>query len=236
MLAYNMSKIFTDISPILKNEADELYQQFITAMPVALHPHLFRAGSAGHKEISHDMDVMLDLDAVLRYFSCRYAVMARDLLAKQFIGYEIRKSGIRIHVKFPYKTRFVQVDVFIVKDARSIAALHTHAYSEMGSTTGAQKHKILNALAKQCGYYWSPFEGLYTRNFIDGTKYEFIANDPNLIAKILLWSADASCKDLETPQRILDAVPKTLRRYLYEDLKKDHLPVDLGPNDVIVLT
>lgn len=220
----------------MKNEADDLYRQFLAAMPAALHPHLFRAGSAGHKETSHDMDVMLDLDAVLSYFNCRYAIMARDLLAKHFIGYEIRKWGIRIHIKFPYKTRFVQVDIFVVKDARFIAALHTHAYNEMGSTTGAQKHKILYFLAKQCGYYWSPFEGLFTRNFIDGTKHEFMANDPNLVAKILLWSSDASSKDLETPQRILDAVPKPLRRYLYEDLKKDHLPVDLGPNDVIVLT
>lgn len=219
--------VFPDVKPFAKEQADQILKTINKVMPKGLP--LIKVGSAGQKPISGDMDVMVDEDALLKFFSKEIknqlekhtgkkaapnpAQIARLLLKEYFKskGFDAAQTGINVHVKVPTSKNPAQVDVMLVKDANNMSKFHQHDYS--GKFRGSQKHQLLSSIAKHIkskkypyGLMWSAFQGLFSRNE-QGQKDQLITRDPDTVAKMLI-SPKATLKDLGNVESIINALPE----------------------------
>jgi hypothetical protein len=189
---------------------------------------LIKVGSAGQKPVSGDMDVMVDEEALLKYFSKQIkdqlskitgkkaapnlAQIARALLKEYFKtkGFDTAQTGINVHVKVPTNKDPAQVDIMLVKDASNVSKFHQHDYT--GKFRGSHKHQLMSSIAKHMkskkypnGLMWSAFQGLFNRD-LQGKKDQLITRDPDTVAKMLL-NPKATVKDLGNVESILKAIP-----------------------------
>ena len=211
--------MFPDSADIPKAAAGTVLANLKKALPAELSSQAFATGSAGQKDVSGDMDVMLDNAAVLAWSGQQDQKAAKAALkaALEKAGLKTALSGISVHARVPMGDQFAQVDIMLVDDAATVSKLHQHDYAAMGSTyKGKHKHFILSSAAKAVknekypnGLMWSAFQGLFSRG-PDGKKADFITNDPDQIARMLL-NPNASAKDLASPQSIVAAIPKAER-------------------------
>ena len=211
--------MFPDSADITKEAAGTVLANLKKALPPELANQTFATGSAGQKPVSGDMDIMIDNAAVLNWSKQKDPKAAKAALkaALEKAGLQTALSGISVHARVPMGKEFAQVDIMLVDDAATVSKLHQHDYSAMGTTyKGKHKHFILSSAAKAVkgskypnGLMWSAFQGLFTRG-PDGKKAEFVTNDPDTIAKMLL-NPGATAKDLASPQSIVAAIPKNER-------------------------
>lgn len=232
--------MFPDSVNIPKAAAGSVLANLKKALPPELAKQAFATGSAGQKDVSGDMDVMLDNSAVLAWSGESDAKSAKLKLkaALEQAGLKTALSGISVHARVPMGKDFAQVDIMLVDNAATISKLHQHDYAAMGATyKGKHKHYILSSAAKAIksekhpnGLMWSAFQGLFSRG-PDGKKAGFITNDPDQIAKILL-NPSASEKDLASPQSIVAAIPKAERAAKLTaakaDFDKEGIPLPEG--------
>lgn len=170
-------------------------------------------------KVSNDFDVMTDEDAVKAFFKVTDAKEARKKLAEYMrnLGFETAQSGIIVHVLVPVSGMGVQTDIMVTPQADAIAKFHTHSLPSGSPYKGKNKVIALSHLAKLKGYMFSPWQGLFKRT-ADGRKGEFITNDIDTVAKILLGGNAA---DLGSVESILKKLPRVEAQKMLQDLRSD---------------
>lgn len=204
-----------DVPAILQAVNAALQGTGIRAIPVG------SAASPKPGKKSGDMDVIVDEPAVLNFFKAKDAKTARkalnDYIAKQ--GLETAQSGINVHVRVPLGDEAHQVDIMVTPKAERVSKFHTHDIPDKSPYKGVNKQLILAILAKQKGYMWSAWQGLFARNE-EGKKGDFVSDDLDEIAQILLGDGTSS-KNLGSVESILKSLPNDEAAALLDRARQD---------------
>ena len=211
-------------------------------------------GSAGKKEVSGDMDVIIDLEQIRQALGVPEPENKKQakLLGKnvrieleklfQQAGLVTMKSGISVHAGIPTGEgdSVAQVDLMVVPNAAAVAPLHQHDYSENPKMKGSTIHGILAALTRatpppegmstpegEKSYYkLSPYIGLMTRN-----PSELVTSNKDEIAKVIIHP-EADAKDLSSVRNLLRALkrlaPEKYQLIINDDFLKDKIKDDLN--------
>lgn len=239
--------VWPDITPFSKEQASEILKTLQKIMPKGVE--LIKVGSAGHKPISGDMDVMVDENKIIKLFKPQIeAVMksqqtakkkmtpvqiARQLFKEYFEkkGFQAALSGVNVHVRVPVGKTIAQVDIMFVEDAANVSIFHQHDYNS--EFAGKHKQMLLSSIAKETkttkypyGMMWSAFQGLFSRDK-NGKKDQLITRDPDIVAKLLL-NPNAHRKDLANVESVIAALKddnlKTQKLQAFRaDLEKEKL-------------
>lgn len=190
-----------DIPAILKTINSALQGTGITVIPVG------SAASPKPGKKSGDMDVLADETAVMSFFKAKDGKTARKAL-NDYIhskGLDTAQTGINVHVNVPVGGQHHQVDIMVTPNAQQVAKFHTHNIPQGSPYKGVNKQLLMAFLAKDKGYMWSAWQGLFARD-ANGKKADFVTDDLDKIAGILTGKADASV--LGSVESILAALPK----------------------------
>lgn len=204
-----------DVPEILKTVNKTLEGTGIKAIPVG------SAASPKPGKRSGDMDVIVDEQVVLDYFKAKDAKTGRKALS-EFIakrGLQTAQSGINVHVRVPVGNEFVQVDIMVTPKAEKISKFHTHAIPDFSPYKGVNKQLMLAIHAKDKGYMWSAWQGLFARN-PEGKKGEFVSDDLDEIAKTL-FGPKADSHTLGSVESMMKALPPNKAEELLQKAKAD---------------
>lgn len=189
-----------DVPAILKTVNNALRGTGIEVIPVG------SAATPKPGKQSGDMDVLADEAAVMSYFKAKDAKTARKALNDYISGkgLETAQTGINVHVNAPVGADHHQVDIMVTANAPTIAKFHTHEIPAGSPYKGVNKQLLMAFLAKDRGYMWSAWQGLFARDAA-GKKSDFVTDDLTKIAEILTGTADA--RILGSVESILAALP-----------------------------
>lgn len=167
---------------------------------------------------SGDIDVIVDEKSILEMFNTTNSKSGRKALYNYIVqkGYTAAQTGSIVHVQLPFNNQLHQVDIMVVADAESISKFHIHKIPKNSPYKGMNKHLLIHLIAKEQGYFWSPWQGLFER--VDNKKGQFISNNVNEIAKILL---NSSASSLDCVESILNSFPKTKSAELLSTIQQD---------------
>lgn len=207
-------KVFDNTLPVNHKDIPSILNKFNTILKVNAIP----VGSSATPQIgcqSGDIDIIVDESQLAHQFHTVDSKSLRKCLYNYIVnqGFRAAQSGVIVHVCFPFENNYYQIDIMVVADARNIAKLHTHSSS---MHKGVNKHLLLNAIAKNKGYFWSPWQGLFER--IDNKKGSFITNDTCEISKILL---ESSVDSLSSVESILACLTKDQSKKYLKQLELD---------------
>ncbi len=191
-----------DVPAILKTVNSALRGTGIEVIPVG------SAATPKPGKQSGDMDVLADEGAVMHYFKAKDAKTARKAL-NDYIkakGLETAQTGINVHVNVPVGSEHHQVDIMVTANALQVAKFHTHSIPQGSPYKGVNKQLLMAFLAKDKGYMWSAWQGLFARDPATGKKADFVTDDLAKIAEILTGRADATV--LGSVESILAALPQ----------------------------
>ena len=179
--------------------------------------NLYPIGSAGHKEVSSDIDALIDASELMTAFPAKELKLSRKALEDYFKskGLFAARTGVSIHVGIPIGATqdVVQVDLMAVENAAAAQPLHTHDYSDP-QMKGGTLHGMWADLANMSSVeghesvMMSPYKGL-----VDRTTKELITNNKDEIAKIIIGPT-ASAADMGNPQRVLAALKPYPEKYV----------------------
>jgi len=178
--------------------------------------NLYPIGSAGKKEISSDIDALIDARELMKVFPAKELKLSRKALEDFFKdkGLAAARTGVSIHVGVPTGngSDIVQVDLMAVDNAKAAQPLHTHDYTDptmKGGTLHAMWADLANmsSLPNHKSLMMSPYKGLLDRE----TK-ELVANDKDQIAKIIIGPT-ATADDMGNPTKMLKALEKYPDKY-----------------------
>lgn len=193
--------------------------------------NLYPIGSAGHKEVSSDIDALVDAKELMSAFPAKELKLSRKALEDHFKsqGLFAARTGVSVHVGVPIgdTDKLVQVDLMAVDNAKAAQPLHTHDYSDP-NMKGGTLHGMWADLANMssveghASVMMSPYKGL-----VDRETKELITNNKDEIAKVIIGPT-ASAADMGNPQRVLAA----LKQYpdKYKAIKDKYFP-DEGTRD-----
>jgi hypothetical protein len=208
---------------ILKTINQALKSTGIQAIPVG------SAATPKEGQQSGDMDVIVDEAAVLEFFKAKDAKSARKELSAfiQQQGLETAQSGINVHVNVPVGQSHHQVDIMVTGNAPKVAKFHTHDIPAGSPYKGVNKQLMLAILAKQKGYMWSAWQGLFSRT-PEGKKGEFVTDDLDEVARVLLGNI-ASAANLSSVENIMRAMPDDQAAALLDRARQDPNWVEKKP-------
>ena len=179
--------------------------------------NLYPIGSAGHKEVSSDIDALIDASELMTAFPAKELKLSRKALEDYFKskGLFAARTGVSIHVGIPIGATqdVVQVDLMAVENAAAAQPLHTHDYTDP-QMKGGTLHGMWADLANMSSVeghesvMMSPYKGL-----VDRTTKELITNNKDEIAKIIIGPT-ASAADMGNPQRVLAALKPYPEKYV----------------------
>lgn len=200
-------KAIPDSTPVNPQQFQEVMSALKELLPgVESHP----IGSAGHKPLSGDVDVLIDQDQVLGLTGAQDAKTARVALAQQFQekGLEVKRSGVSVHVGIPVTDGLAQVDLMIVPNAGSVARMHQHDYSTDPEMKGGAIFPMLADLLRVSdpNLKLSPWRGVVTRD-----TDELVTNDKDEIAALALGPGHTA-RDIGNPAAIRTAASKSPER------------------------
>jgi len=186
--------------------------------------HAIPVGSAATPtpgRTSGDMDVIVDEAAVLEYFKVKDAKTARKALNDYMSskGFQTAQSGINVHVRVPLGHHAHQVDIMVTPKADKVSKFHTHDIPHGSPYKGVNKQLMLAILAKQKGYMWSAWQGLFARS-PEGKKGDFVSDDLDYIAKTII-GPHANHKNLGSVEAILKGLPKDQADALLAKARED---------------
>jgi hypothetical protein len=115
----------------------------------------------------------------------------------------------------------------VTANAPTVSKFHTHNIPANSPYKGVNKQLILAILAKQKGYMWSAWQGLFDRNE-QGKKGNFVSDDLDSIANVLLGKGTSS-KDLGSVEAILGALPPEIAEPLLDRARQDPNWVEKKP-------
>jgi hypothetical protein len=172
---------------------------------IAIYP----IGSAGQKSVSSDADFLIDATELMIAFPASTLSDSRKKLEAYFksIGLFAARTGVSVHVGIPINSKqVVQVDLMAVENAKEVAPLHQHDYSEDPTMKGGTLHAIWADLARLSSVpghksvMISPYKGL-----VDRETKEFITSSKDAIAKIIIGPTATSC-DMRSVSAIIQAL------------------------------
>ena len=178
--------------------------------------NLYPIGSAGKKEVSSDIDALIDAAELMAVFPAKELKLSRKALEDYFKskGLLAARTGVSIHVGVPIGTsdKLVQVDLMAVDNAAAAQPLHTHDYTDpamKGGTLHAMWADLANmsSMEGHSSLMMSPYKGL-----VDRQTKELITNKKDEIAKIIIGPT-ASADDMGNPQKVLKALEKYPEKY-----------------------
>ena len=202
--------IFADTTPFDQVSVTPVMKAAVDNILAPLGTEIYPIGSSANpkpgKE-SGDYDVQVDETDIAKFFKVKDGKAARqaldDYIQKQ--GFEVKKTGITVHVRIPLKTGNHQADIEVVADAANIHQLHLHNIPADSPYKGVNKQQLLSKLAKDRMMLYSAWQGLFHRDAA-GKKADFITNQPDQIAKEILGPT-ASAADLGSVESILGRLP-----------------------------
>lgn len=171
--------------------------------------NIFPIGSAGQKDVSSDADFLIDASELMSVFPAATLSESRKALEAYFksIGLFSARTGVSVHVGIPINSKdVVQVDLMAVENAKEVAPLHQHDYSNSPTMKGGTLHAIWADLARMSSapghpsIMISPYKGLVNRE----TK-EFITSSKDAIAKIIIGPTANAC-DMGSVSAIIQAL------------------------------
>lgn len=206
--------VVPNAEPVTQKNFKTVVANLQKVMPkgITIHP----IGSAGKKEVSSDMDVLIDAAELMAVFPSKELKLSRKALEDYFKeqGYFAARSGVSVHVGIPTGEgeAVTQVDIMAVENAAAAVPLHTHDYTDP-AMKGGTLHGMWADLANMSStpeypsLMMSPYKGL-----VDRTTKELITADKDAIAKIIIGPT-ASAADMGNPNRVLKALEKYPDKY-----------------------
>jgi hypothetical protein len=195
-----------DFSSVIEN-LNKILPQGISLYPI---------GSAGKKEISSDIDALIDAAELMTVFPAKELKLSRKALEDYFKskGLLAARTGVSIHVGVPIGAtdKLVQVDLMAVENAAAAQPLHTHDYSD-DTMKGGTLHGMWADLANvssvegHTSLMMSPYKGL-----VDRQTKELITNKKDEIAKIIIGPT-ASADDMGNSTKLLKALERYPDKY-----------------------
>ena len=178
--------------------------------------NLYPIGSAGHKEVSSDIDALIDAGELMTAFPAKELKLSRKALEDYFKskGLFAARTGVSIHVGIPIGATqdVVQVDLMAVENAAAAQPLHTHDYSDP-QMKGGTLHGMWADLANMSSVeghdsvMMSPYKGL-----VDRATKELITSNKDEIAKVIIGPT-ATAADMGNPQKVLAALKQYPEKY-----------------------
>ena len=178
--------------------------------------NLYPIGSAGKKEISSDIDALIDAAELMTVFPAKELKLSRKALEDYFKskGLLAARTGVSIHVGIPIRAtdKLVQVDLMAVENAAAAQPLHTHDYSD-DTMKGGTLHGMwadlanISSIEGHPSLMMSPYKGL-----VDRQTKELITNKKDEIAKIIIGPT-ASADDMGNSTKLLKALERYPDKY-----------------------
>lgn len=207
--------VVPDAKPVTRKNVQTVVDNLQKLMPKGIR--VYPIGSAGKKDISSDMDVLIDAGELMTVFPAKELKLSRKALEDYFQskGMFAARSGVSVHVGVPTgeDNDITQVDIMAVENAADVVPLHTHDYSKDPSMKGGTLHGIwadltnMSSLPDHPSLMMSPYKGLVDRN----TK-ELITSNKDQIAKIII-GPNASAEDMGSVHSILSALRSDPNKY-----------------------
>lgn len=214
MILLEGGNVIANAKPISKADFPTAVRNLQKILPRGVN--LYPIGSAGKKEISSDIDALIDAEELMTAFPAKELKLSRKALEDYFKdkGLDSARTGVSIHVGIPTGVGddIVQVDLMAVDNAKAAVPLHTHDYTDptmKGGTLHGMWADLANmsSLPKHKSLMMSPYKGLLDRE----TK-ELVANDKDKIAKIIIGPT-ASADDMGNPTKMMKALQKYPDKY-----------------------
>lgn len=231
-MAEKGSKIFGDTVPFQKKYADELKAKMDTYLSkIGLQSVLVGSNSdpdRAPEDMASDLDTMVDLDDIIQKLTPTLVdkkdtieKAARRALASslQDLGLQTSQAGVNVFVRLPYGPNVHQVDLECIRKVGKVSRYHQHRIPKGSPYKGVNKQLAVATLAKQQGYVYSAWEGLYKRT-PENKKGELVTDDWDEIAKVLLGQ-DATGNDLESVEAIFKKLPSAQSNELLTKLRSD---------------
>ena len=225
------SRIFPDTEPFDQKHTDEIKAVVDKALvPAGLSG--VKVGSSfrpKHGKISSDLDLQVELNDVIEKLNpkidpakkndkiesaARRAL--KDYMEKQ--GFQAKLNGVNVFVRVPLGNKFYQADLETIYNVAKVSRYHQHDIPDNSPYKGVNKQLMMAVLAKQKGYVWSAWEGLYTRT-PENKKGPLVADEWDEIAEKLLGIKDG--RNLDSVEAILKALPKAKADELLQKAKLD---------------
>lgn len=167
------------------------------------------------EEWSGDVDTMVDLDTIISQFQAQpdpknkkdtvESANRRALSAyMKEQGFETAQAGVNVFVRVPYGDKAYQVDLECVRNVAKVSRYHQHKIPKGSPWKGVNKQLLLAMIAKQKGYVYSAWEGLFVRT-PDNKKGELVTDDWDEIAEKLVGTKDGNA--ISSAEAILKNLP-----------------------------
>lgn len=206
--AMSKNTIFPDTTSFNHTTAKEL-QTIIDGHLSKLGVSTVKVGS--NKPILNDLDLQVELSTVAKCFNTSDDKETRIALREYFDqqGFESKRNGINVFVRVPFASTAHQVDLEVIHNVDKIARYHQHNIPAGSPFKGVSKQLLIGVLAKDAGFMYSAWEGLFIRT-ADNKKGALYAIDWNDIAEILLGPG-CTGTDLDSVEAILAKIPEDQR-------------------------
>lgn len=233
-MAEKGSRIFPDTVPFQKKHSDELRAKMnkylaklgLTAVGVGSTED----PDKDPEELASDLDNMVDLDDIIEKLNVQpnpadkkdtVEKAARRALADaiQKMGLQTSQTGVNVFVRLPYGPNAHQVDLECVRKVAKVSRYHQHRIPRGSPFKGVSKQLMIASLAKQKGYVYSAWEGLYART-PDNKKGELVADDWDEMAKVLL-GPNADGNNLASVEAIMKSLPSDQAEALLAHVRQD---------------
>jgi hypothetical protein len=200
--------------PIKRENFSTATKNLQKLLPIGMN--LYPIGSAGKKEISSDIDALIDAGELMKAFPAKELKLSRKALEDYFKekGLFAARTGVSVHVGVPTgnNDEIVQVDLMAVENAADVVPLHTHDYTDTtmkGGTLHAMWADLANmsSIPGHNSLMMSPYKGL-----VDRETKELITSNKDKIAKVIIGPS-ASADDMGNPTKMLKALEKYPEKY-----------------------
>ena len=244
-MAEKGSKIFGDTVPFQKKHADELKAKMDKYLAkLGLHSVLVGSNSDPDRDpedTASDLDTMVDLDSIITALNPELnPADKKDSMDKagrralagalQQMGLQTSQAGVNVFVRLPYGPNAHQVDLECIRKVAKVSHYHQHRIPRGSPYKGVSKQLMIASLAKQKGYVYSAWEGLFART-PENKKGDLVADDWDEIAKTLL-GPHANGHSLGSVEAIMKSLPhdeaQALLAHVQQDknwVQKPHVPV-----------
>jgi hypothetical protein len=206
--------VIPDAKPIKKKDFPTAIKNLRKILPKQIN--LYPIGSAGQKEVSSDIDMLIDAKELMSVFPQKELKLSRKSLEDFFKSKNLpaARTGVSVHVGIPtgVNNEIVQVDLMAVENAKQVQSLHTHDYSDVtmkGGTLHAMWADLANmsSIPGHSSLMMSPYKGL-----VDRETKELITHDKDKIAKIIIGPT-ASASDMGNPTKMIKALKNYPEKY-----------------------
>lgn len=214
MKLFEGGNVVPNAVPIKKSNFANAMTNLQKVLPKGVN--IYPIGSAGKKEISSDIDALIDASELMAAFPTKELKLSRKALEDYFKqkGLFAARTGVSVHVGIPtgMGDEVVQVDLMAVENAKNAQPLHTHDYSDptmKGGTLHAMWADLANMSQTQghASLMMSPYKGL-----VDRETKEIVTSDKDTIAKIIIGPT-ATADDMGNPTKMMKALQQYPEKY-----------------------